>query len=204
MGAVKDTYDIIKDLLSEARKLKNYEFADMVLDIQQRFFDLNNENQELKRDNIEKEKTIHDLSDIKTQFENLKFDYDRLQESLTLMNRADDLSFLETEIVVNYTEYVYIFSDRPLIKNSVKEKIKDIFYRIAPNLFSSIDEITFVQLFQREVNGTYSVMDDNMIGKIKAKLIEYNLIEIINAAKGASKVKLTEFGQQVLNKINQL
>ena len=70
--------------------------------------------------------------------------------------------------------------------------------------FSSIDEITFVQLFQRVVNGTYSVMDDNMIGKIKAKLIEYNLIEIINAAKGASKVKLTEFGQQVLNKINQL
>lgn len=204
MGAVKDTYDIIKDLLGEARKLKNYEFVDMVLDIQQRFFDLNNENQELKRDNKEKERTIHDLSDIKIQFENLKFDYDKLQESLTLANRVDDLSFLETEIVVNYTEYVYMFSDRPLIKNSIKEKIKDIFYRIAPDLFSPIDEAMFVQLFQREINGTYSAMDDNMIGRIKAKLIEYDLIEIINAAKGTSKFKLTQFGQQVLNRINQL
>ena len=37
MGAIKDTYDIIKDLLSEAKKLKKFEFVEMVLEIQQRF-----------------------------------------------------------------------------------------------------------------------------------------------------------------------
>ena len=47
MGAFKDTYDIIKDLLHAAKSVQNKEVVQLAMDLQEKFFELREENQEL-------------------------------------------------------------------------------------------------------------------------------------------------------------
>jgi len=48
MGNIKDIYDILKDLVSQARKIKNQEVLDLAMDLQERYFDFREENENLK------------------------------------------------------------------------------------------------------------------------------------------------------------
>ena len=48
MGAFKDFYDILKDLMTLAKEANNLEVTSMALDLQEKFFELREENDELK------------------------------------------------------------------------------------------------------------------------------------------------------------
>jgi hypothetical protein len=206
MGTIKDAYDIIKDLLNEAKKLKNFDFVEMVMDIQQKFFDLNNENQKLKTANQEKDLIITQLSIIKDQVDSLKMENSKLKSKITLIEKLDDLSFLENEIETQYKEIVYFYTSNSPdpIENTLKESIKDIYYFVAPKLLTPSEDSKFLELFNKSVNGTYSSLDSKIVGKLKAKFMEYKLIEIKETPKQPTKIQLSEFGREVLNKINEL
>lgn len=47
MSAFKDFYDVLKDLIGLAKKGKNQEVVSMALDLQEKFFELREENDEL-------------------------------------------------------------------------------------------------------------------------------------------------------------
>ena len=206
MGAVKDTYDIIKDLIKEAKKLKNYEFVERAIDIQQRFFDLNSENQDLKNKVKELNISVNELTNKQKDFEVLRKENAILQEKLTSIIKSNDLSFLDSEITTHYTEYrmIYVSGMKSAIKNTIKEIIKDIFYFVAPKLLAPVEDSKFSELFNKSVNGTYSYLDSKIVGQLKAKFLEHKLIEIKETPKQPTKIQLTEFGQEVLNKINAL
>lgn len=206
MGAVKDTYDIIKDLLKEAKKLRNNDFVEKVLDIQQSFFDLRNQNQQLKEKIIEQEKHINQLANIQKELEALKDENVQLKVKLASYEKAEDLSFLDQVITCEYTEkHVVYYSDMPAsIVNKTNETLKEIYMSIAPKLLTPKNDKDFDTLFEKNVNGTYSYLDEKSVGKIKAKFLQHNLIEINNAIKGKVELQLTEIGRQVLNKLNDI
>ncbi len=206
MGAIKDTYDIIKDLLSEAKKLKKFEFVEMVLEIQQRFFDLNSENQEMKSKINEQEKILEQLPSLHKQMEVIIKENQILKDNLSKFEANDDLSFLDQNISLKYTEmhYVYTSNMPPSIVNTVNETLKEIYLSIAPELLTPKDDVEFETLFQKTVNGTFSYLDGATIGKIKAKFLQHQLIEIKDLSNGSIKIQLTDFGKQVLNKLNDL
>ena len=47
MGAFKDTYDIIKDLLKAAKNVQNQEVVQLAMDLQEKFFELREDNDKL-------------------------------------------------------------------------------------------------------------------------------------------------------------
>ena len=47
MGAFKDTYDIIKDLLKAAKTVQNQEVVQLAMDLQEKFFELREDNEKL-------------------------------------------------------------------------------------------------------------------------------------------------------------
>lgn len=206
MGTIKDTYDIIKELLNEAKKLKNFDFVEMVMDIQQRFFDLNSENQKLKATNQEKDVIISQLSPLKSKVDSLMVENIKLKEKIASVDKLEDLSFLENDVETHYKQIVYVFTSNspdPL-ENTLRESIKDIYYFVAPKLLAPIEDTKFSELFNKSVNGTFSYLDSKIVGKLKAKFLEYKLIEIKEFSKQPAKIQLTEFGREVLNKINKL
>ena len=51
MGTFKDAYDILKDLMALAKKLKNQEMVSLAMDVQEKMFDLKEEIEALKDEN---------------------------------------------------------------------------------------------------------------------------------------------------------
>lgn len=51
MGTIKDVYDVLKDLMSEAKKLKNQEMITLAMDLQSMFFDFKEEIETTKEEN---------------------------------------------------------------------------------------------------------------------------------------------------------
>ncbi len=49
MGTVKDTYDIIKDLVSMAKSIRNHEMMQLAMDLQERYFESREEKDNLSK-----------------------------------------------------------------------------------------------------------------------------------------------------------
>lgn len=62
MGAFKDTYEIIKDLLKAAKTVQNQEVVQLAMDLQEKFF-------ELREDN---EKLLGEIKELKTKLSDLE------------------------------------------------------------------------------------------------------------------------------------
>lgn len=56
MSAVKDVYDLVRDLVDEAKKQKNLELQKKLMDIQSLIFDIREENKQLRTRVVELEK----------------------------------------------------------------------------------------------------------------------------------------------------
>lgn len=204
MGVFKDSYDVIKDLLIEAKKLKNLDFIEMVLDIQERFFELRKENDEMKSLNKEQLNQINELKKDLLRLNQIEQENYDLKQKIASYDKSKDLSFLQQTISSKYTEYTLLYtSSTPLIKTTVEEQIGEIFYYVAPKLISPKEDDKFPEIFRKNVNGVYSYLESDLVGKLKAKFLEFKLIEIIDKAN-KSFVQLTEFGKQVLNNLNRL
>jgi len=63
MGAIKDTYDILKDLITMAKDADNQVLVDKACELQERLFDLREDNQRLKAKVAELENQIRQLKD---------------------------------------------------------------------------------------------------------------------------------------------
>lgn len=58
MSAIKDVYDIIKELLSLAKAAENQEMASLVVQIQEKYFDIREEIEDIKNENRNLKDTI--------------------------------------------------------------------------------------------------------------------------------------------------
>lgn len=205
MGVAKDSYDIIKDLLSEAKKLRNLEFVEMVSDIQQRFFELNKENVDLKSINSDQARQIGELKNSLSNFDKIKNENEELKKKILIFDKSNDLSFLDQMITTKYIEHrtFYASSMPPPILTTLEETIGDIYYCVAPKLISPREDDKFSEIFRKSVNGTYSYLISDLVGKLKAKFLEFELIEIIDKANKPF-IQLTDFGKKVLNTLNKL
>ena len=65
MGAFKDTYDIIKDLLKAAKNVQNQEVVQLAMDLQEKFFELREENDELLQKTKNLEARIESMEKLK-------------------------------------------------------------------------------------------------------------------------------------------
>ena len=61
MSAFKDFYDVLKDLIGLAKKAQNQEVVSMALDLQEKFFELREENDELNSKIKELTEKLNDL-----------------------------------------------------------------------------------------------------------------------------------------------
>lgn len=77
MGAFKDTYDIIKDLLKAAKAVQNQEVVQLAMDLQEKFF-------ELREDN---EKLLDEIKDLKTKLSDME-KADLLEENIEYSHRG--------------------------------------------------------------------------------------------------------------------
>lgn len=72
MGTLKDVYDIIKDLRALAKKHKDEEMAERIVEIQDAFFEFREELADLKDENrqlVEKIKQLEDTSELEKDLE---------------------------------------------------------------------------------------------------------------------------------------
>lgn len=76
MGAFKDTYDIIKDLMKAARAVQNQEVVQLAMDLQEKFFELREDNDNLLKKIKELELKITSLEQIETTENDLEYDVD--------------------------------------------------------------------------------------------------------------------------------
>lgn len=58
MGVIKDAYDLLKDLMQEAKRIKNQEMVNMAMDLQSMFFDIKEEIENVKDENKELKEEI--------------------------------------------------------------------------------------------------------------------------------------------------
>ncbi len=65
MGTFKDVYDILKDLRNLAKEASNQEMIDLAVQIQDKIFDLKNDNQILKDENKKLQQIIDNLENAK-------------------------------------------------------------------------------------------------------------------------------------------
>ena len=73
MGAFKDTYDIIKDLLKAAKAVQNQEVVQLAMDLQEKFFELREDNEELIQKIKSLEAQISDLKQVKVTEDDMEF-----------------------------------------------------------------------------------------------------------------------------------
>lgn len=73
MGAFKDTYDIIKDLLKAAKTVQNQEVVQLAMDLQEKFFELREDNDDLEQKIKKLEARISELEQIKVTEDDIKF-----------------------------------------------------------------------------------------------------------------------------------
>ena len=77
MGAFKDTYDIIKDLLKAAKAVQNQEVVQLAMDLQEKFFELREDNQNL----------LDEVKALKTKLEEME-KADLLEEDIEYSHRG--------------------------------------------------------------------------------------------------------------------
>ncbi|MDO9629786.1 MAG: hypothetical protein Q7I99_07770, partial [Acholeplasmataceae bacterium] len=137
------------------------------------------------------------------EIEKFRIENSELKEELSLFQKLRDVTFLDKKIQTKYIQYRTIHSSGmpPLVKTTLEETIRDVYYYIAPKLLSPIEDSKFREIFYKTVNETYSYLDDIIVGQLKAKFLEHNLIQIIDKAN-KNYIQLTIYGQEVLNKIN--
>lgn len=61
MGTFKDIYDVLKDLMSEAKRLKNQEMISLAMDLQSMLFDFKEEIENIKEENNNLRREIEGL-----------------------------------------------------------------------------------------------------------------------------------------------
>ena len=74
MSALKDLYDIIKEVKNLAEQYQNQEIAEKVIQIQEKFFDIREEVEEAKDENRELKETIKQMSSEKEIEKDLELD----------------------------------------------------------------------------------------------------------------------------------
>lgn len=90
MGTFKDAYDIIKDLLQAAKHVQNQEVVQLALDLQEKFFELREENDDLSKQISDLEEHIALLEEPKVKESDIKY-YHR--GFLTLNTEANKLPY---------------------------------------------------------------------------------------------------------------
>ena len=73
MGTFKDAYDIIKDLLQAAKHVQNQEVVQLALNLQEKFFELREDNDNLLMQIAELKKRIDSLEEAKVKETDIKY-----------------------------------------------------------------------------------------------------------------------------------
>lgn len=73
MGTFKDAYDILKDLVSVAKKAKNMDAFQLAMDLQEKFFELREENEELNNELKKLQEKVNKLENINVIEEDLDY-----------------------------------------------------------------------------------------------------------------------------------
>ena len=73
MSGFKDFYDVLKDLIVLAKKAKNQEVISLAMDLQEKFFELREENDNLNNQIIELQQKIEDLKKAKILEEDIEY-----------------------------------------------------------------------------------------------------------------------------------
>ncbi len=73
MGTIKDVYEILKDLMKEAKRLKNQEMISLAMDLQSMFFDFKEEIESVKDENKTLQEEIKKLKQPSIQEEDIKY-----------------------------------------------------------------------------------------------------------------------------------
>ena len=73
MGTIKDVYDLLKDLMQEAKKLKNQEMISLAMGLQSMFFEFKEENEKLKDENKGLKEEISKLKEPSIKEEDIKY-----------------------------------------------------------------------------------------------------------------------------------
>ena len=73
MGAFKDTYDIIKDLLKAAKNVQNQEVVQLAMDLQEKFFELREDNDKLLNEIKELKEKIEVLEQAQIKEEEIEY-----------------------------------------------------------------------------------------------------------------------------------
>lgn len=160
---------------------------------------------EIKRPGWRRGNTI-DNEELLKQILSLKNENEELKEKLSLINMTGnevDLtkSFYEKEITLHYTEKVYVYTSNTTIdKQTVTTTLSDLFKFISLRLTGIKTINAFVDEVSSYKSGYYVSTQDAL--KARNWFEQINLIESYVDVDGIEKINLTDFGKDMMNKLN--
>lgn len=147
-----------------------------------------------------------DNKDLLEQILILQNENSNLKEKLALLDGTEseiDLSklFYEKEITLEFTEKVYIFTENTRIdEQTITTTLSNLFKFISLRLTG----INTINTFEDEVSAYksgYTVSRQDAL-KVRNLLEQINLIESYIDEDGVEKLTLTDFGKDMMNKLN--
>ncbi|MBD8006839.1 DUF4062 domain-containing protein [Bacillus norwichensis] len=147
-----------------------------------------------------------DNEELLKQILSLKNENEELKEKLFSINVTEneiDLakSFYEKEITLHYTETVYVFTSNTKVdKQTITTTLSDLFKFVSLRLTGIKTINAFVDEVSAYKSGYYVSTQDAL--KARNWFEQINLIESYVDKDGIEKVKLTDFGKDIMNKLN--
>lgn len=140
------------------------------------------------------------------QILSLKNENEELKEKLSLLNSNEnevDLisSFYEKKVTLHYTEIVHIFTSNTKIdKQTIIITLSDLFKFVSLRLTGVKTINDFIEGVNAYKSGYYVSEQDAL--KVRNWFEQINLIKSYVDENGIEKVNLTDFGKNMMNKLN--
>lgn len=150
-------------------------------------------------DSADNEELLRQILSLKDENEELR----KKVSSAVITNEEVDLSssFYEKEITLHYTEHVYIFTSNTRIdEQTIKTTLSELFKFVSLRLTGVKAINSFVDEVSAYKSGYYVSTQDAL--KARNWFEQLNLIESFIDKDGVEKIKLTDFGKEMMNKLN--
>ena len=147
--------------------------------------------------NIDNEDLLNQILSLKNENEELKKKFSSNTNDTVDM----EIEFYQKEISLHYTETVYVFtSSRPIREQDVRTTLSDLFKFVSLRITGIKTINAFVDEVSAFVSGYHVSTQDAL--KARNWFEQLNLIESFIDKDNVEKLKLTSFGRQIMNDLN--
>lgn len=148
---------------------------------------------------IEREQLQREIIELKKENNELK---EKLQlASLQEENRNLDELFFQKQIELHYTEKIYVFTSDTVVGEKIINTTLDKMFKFISLRLTGVKKVSdFIESVSDFLSGYYVDQQDALI--LRNKFEQLNLIESYIGKDDVEMIRLTDFGKEMMNKLN--